>query len=98
MAITSIFEVQIKPEHVDRAADVLHHTLEDTRARPGSLGVTVFRDHADPAHWVAIERWESIEDDTAYRQWRAGEGAATALRELLAEPPRLTIAVEHEEV
>ena len=94
MTVTSIFEVQLKPDAVETGLAVVHKILADTRAFDGNLGVSVLQDHADPTHVVAIEHWESLEHDAAYREWRAGPGAATELRELLAAPPRLSICTD----
>lgn len=60
-----------------------------TRGFEGCIEVRVIQDTADPAHLFAIEEWEPLEHDQAYRRWRAGEGA-TGLKELLAEPPGLS--------
>jgi len=91
MAITALFEVQLKPEGLDESLAVLERILQDTRAFDGCLGVTVIQDSADPAHVIAIERWESLEHDQAYRSWRAGEGAAVEMVPPLAAPPRLVV-------
>jgi quinol monooxygenase YgiN len=93
MPITSILDLQIKPDRVDDAHALLRRVLADTRAFDGCESVTVVQDHADPARILAIEVWASLEHDTAYRKWRAGEGAITDLPELLAAAPRLTVAV-----
>jgi quinol monooxygenase YgiN len=77
---------------------VLHRVLEETRAFDGCLGVTVIQDQADPTHLVAIEEWESPEKDSAYREWRASEGAAVELPPLLAGAPSLTVGVALSEV
>lgn len=71
MAIVSMLDVRIRPDAVDRAEAVLTETLTATRAFAGCLGIEVIRDIADPTHWVAVERWATLEDDDAYRAWRA---------------------------
>ena len=91
MAVTSILDLQIKPDEVDAAKALLERVLEQTRAFDGCLGVEVVQDVRDPAHLIAIERWESVEKDDAYRAWRAGEGAITDLPPLLAGAPRLAV-------
>jgi heme oxygenase (mycobilin-producing) len=76
---------------------VLHTVLGETRAFDGCLGVKVIEDSTDPAHVVAIEQWESLEKDAAYREWRAGEGAATdgsaKQRATATAPPRIGTAI-----
>lgn len=93
MASTALLEVHLKPDAVDEGLAVLHKVLGETRAFDGCLSVTVIQDQADPAHLVAVEEWESLEKDAAYREWRAGEGAAVELRSLLTGPPNLTVGL-----
>jgi quinol monooxygenase YgiN len=93
LASTALLEVRLKPDAVEEGLKVVHGVLEETRAFDGCLGVTVIQDEADPAHLVAIEEWESLEKDSVYRKWRAGEGAAVDLAPLLAGAPSLTIGV-----
>ena len=91
MAITSILDLQLKPESLETAPALLHATLTATRAFPGCLGVTVLIDSDDPAHVVLYESWESIEHDRAYRAWRASAEGASGLGSILAAPPRLSL-------
>jgi quinol monooxygenase YgiN len=88
---TAILELRLKPDSVDEGLGVVHRILGETRAFDGCLGVTVIQDGSDPAHLVAIEEWESLEKDSAYREWRAGEGAIPDLAALLAAAPSLTV-------
>jgi quinol monooxygenase YgiN len=91
LATTAILELRIKPDSVDEGLEVVHRILGETRAFDGCLGVTVIQDATDPAHLVAIEEWESLEKDAAYREWRAGDGAMPDLAALLAGAPGLTV-------
>lgn len=91
MAVTSILALKFKPEALEDAKALLNSVLEQTRAFDGCLGVDVVQDVNDAGRLIAIERWESVEKDAAYRQWRAGEGAITELPPLLAEAPQLFI-------
>lgn len=91
MPSTALLELRIKPDSVDEGLAVVHRILGETREFDGCLGVTVIQDSSDPAHLVAIEEWESLEKDTAYREWRAGDGAMPDLAALLAGPPSLII-------
>ena len=91
MAITAILDLQLKPESLNTASEVLHATLTDTRAFPGCLGVTVLVDSADPAHVVLYETWESLEHDRAYRAWRATPEGASELGSILAAAPKLSL-------
>lgn len=89
MSITAFLELRVVPEKLDAFHEELHGILADTRAFDGCLGVEVLIDTADPAHFVAVERWESAEHDAAYRAWRAGDGQ-TNLATFLAAAPVLT--------
>jgi quinol monooxygenase YgiN len=90
MAITSILDMHFKPEAVDEAPERLKRILDETRAFDGCLGVKVIQDKDDPGHLIAVEEWESLEKDGAYREWRAGDGA-TDLPALLAAAPSLSV-------
>jgi quinol monooxygenase YgiN len=89
VAITSILELTVKPESVADAARIIDETLKTTRAFPGNLGIDVVVDIDDPAHYVLIERWESVEADDAYRAFRKTPDGASELGTILAGPPRL---------
>jgi heme oxygenase (mycobilin-producing) len=41
-------------------------------------------DTEDKAHLLVIEKWESIEHDQAYRDWRATDAGASALPTVVA--------------
>ncbi len=88
--ITAILEVQLAAARLDDAPAIIHDVLTATRAFEGSLGVEVLQDAADPAHFAFIERWASMEADAAYRAWRSTPEGASALAEVLAQPPTLT--------
>ena len=90
MAITSILELQLKPESLDSAPAIIHATLAATRAFPGCYHVAVLVDSDDPAHVVLYETWESIGHDDAYRAWRATPEGASDLGSILAAAPKLT--------
>jgi quinol monooxygenase YgiN len=90
MATTAILELQLKPDALESAHEVIHATLTATRAFPGCLSATVLVDSADPAHVAVYETWESIEHDQAYRAWRATPEGASGLGPILAAPPKLT--------
>jgi len=92
MTITSILDLHVKPEDAAGAPAVFRSVLTGTRNFDGCLGVEVFGDEADAAHFVVIERWESIEADTAYRAWRQTPDGASAFGSILAAAPTLTRA------
>ncbi|MCW2547000.1 MAG: hypothetical protein JWN96_1460 [Mycobacterium sp.] len=90
MTITSILDLQVKPGDAAGAPAVLRNVLVQTRNFDGSLGVDVYLDEDDPAHFVVVERWESIEADAAYRAWRQTPDGASILGSILAAPPKLS--------
>ena len=87
MPVTVLFELRIKPDAVPAARDLMHRTLEVTRAFDGNLGIEVLVDADDEAHWMMYQLWDTVEHDEAYRSFRAGEGKVTELPLLLAAPP-----------
>ena len=90
MAITAILDLQLKPEALETASEVIHETLTATRAFPGCYHVAVLVDSDDPAHVALYETWESIEHDRAYRAWRATPDGVSDLGSIIAAPPKLT--------
>lgn len=78
-AITALLDLTVKADSIDGAKDVIDDVLIATRAFPGCLGVDVLVDTEDPAHFLLLERWESLEHDSAYRAWRATEAGASNL-------------------
>jgi Antibiotic biosynthesis monooxygenase len=63
------------PYHGLPGGVLVESVLVATRAFPGCLGVDVLVDTEDEAHLPLIEKWESIEHDQAYRDWRATDAA-----------------------
>jgi quinol monooxygenase YgiN len=98
VAITAILDLQLKPEALETASEVIHETLTATRAFPGCYHVAVLVDSDDPAHVALYETWESIEHDRAYRAWRATPDGASRLGSILAGPPKLTLFTVAEDV
>jgi quinol monooxygenase YgiN len=91
--ITSILEIQLKPDAVEEGLAIFARALVDTRAFEGCVSVVVVQDQGDPARIAAIETWESLEADTAYRAWRAGDGRIEGMPGVLAAAPRLLVGV-----
>jgi quinol monooxygenase YgiN len=87
--ITVFLDIHVKPESLAHAPEVLRDTLVATRAFDGCLGVDVLVDTEDSTHFVLVERWASLEHDTAYRIYRAGPGKSS-LGAILSGPPILT--------
>lgn len=90
MPITALLELQVKPQDAPTAPALIDNVLIATRAFTGCLGVDVVVDVEDPAHFMVIERWESLDADAAYRAWRATPAGASDLGSILAAAPTLT--------
>ena len=89
MPVTAFLDIHVKTESLADAPDVLRETLIATRGFDGCLGVDVLVDTEDPTHFVLVEKWASLEHDTAYRIFRAGPGKSP-LGAILTGPPVLT--------
>jgi quinol monooxygenase YgiN len=87
MPVTVTLELRLKPEAVPAAREVMGRALKETRAFNGNLRTDVLVDEDDEAHWLIYELWETVEDDEAYRRFRAGDGKIVELPPLLAAPP-----------
>ncbi|BBY29989.1 putative quinol monooxygenase [Mycolicibacterium sediminis] len=87
MAITVLLELKFKPESVAEARELMRRELQTTRDFDGNLTTDVIADEDDPGHWIIYERWDSVEQDEAYRAFRAADGKIEALPALLAAPP-----------
>jgi len=90
MTVTSLLDLRVAPASLAEASAVIADVLVATRAFDGNLGVEVLVDDADPAHFVVVEKWESMAHDDAYRAWRATPEGASTLGSILAGPPTLT--------
>ena len=89
MSLLVLLELEAKQGATDEMIAVLARHLGDTRARPGCESVTVHRDTERPTSVLLVERWATREDDTAYREWRAGEGAIAEMGPLVGGPARI---------
>jgi quinol monooxygenase YgiN len=87
MAMKSIVHMRLNNQ--EDALVLLHETLAATRAFPGCVQAEVVQDRDDPGHIVLLETWERPEDETAYRQWRAGEPPNPAFRAFVAAAPEI---------
>ena len=87
MSILVLLELQAVDGKADEMIEVLSRSLVDTRARQGCEFVTVHRANDDPNRVLLVEKWASREDDTAYREWRAGDGAVKEMAGLVGAAP-----------
>ena len=89
MSILVLLELQAVDGKADEMIEVLGRNLGDTRARQGCESVTVHRDNASPNSVLLVERWTTMEDDAAYRAWRAGDGAIAEMAGLVGGAPSI---------
>jgi quinol monooxygenase YgiN len=82
VTITSVLDIQLRPDAPADAETRVSSILSQTRARSGFLSAEVVRDLDDPRHLIVIEVWESVEADDAYRAWRATPEGKNELGEL----------------
>ncbi len=96
MTVISVLDLQLNPDTVEDALKVLSASLKDTRAFKGNISVDVVQDVKDPGHVQLVERWEAVENDEAYRAWRAtpeGSAGGAALGPHIAGPVTTTVSV-----
>lgn len=87
--VISVLQFHLNPETLDEGLPALRAVLDQTRAFPGSEGVDVAQSVSDPGLILVVEKWTSLDDDTAYRAWRQGDGATPELQALM---PHMTAA------
>src|ERR1700759_4986776 len=63
MPITVMLELRFKPEAVSAGRDLMHRTLEVTRAFDGNLRTDVLVNEDDAAHWNIYELWDNVAHD-----------------------------------
>jgi heme oxygenase (mycobilin-producing) len=90
MAVTVLLDFTFRPDQLASAEEFVAEMLVATRGFAGCTEIEVTRDITDPARFVLIETWESVEHDDAYRAWRATPAGNSGLRDRLATPPALT--------
>ncbi len=89
MSILVLLELQAVDGKADEMIEVLSRSLVDTWARQGCEFVTVHRANDDPNRVLLVEKWATREDDTAYREWRAGDGAVKEMAGLVGAAPSI---------
>ncbi len=85
-----LLDFTFRPDQLAGAEDFVAEMLVATRSFVGCTRIEVTRDITDPARFVLIEKWDSVEHDDAYRAWRASPDGTSGLRDRLATPPVLT--------
>ncbi len=63
-----------------------------TRRASGCLSSKTYQDEQDPRAFLLVQQWASVEQRTAYMEWRERRGDLEAFMALLAGPPVVTVA------
>lgn len=88
-------DLHVEPARLDEARALIDQVLTEARAFDGCIDVGVLVDAEDPNHWIGYEKWETVEHDAAYREFRAGAGKVTGLGPLLSAAPVMTRLLDH---
>jgi heme oxygenase (mycobilin-producing) len=65
MTITRIGETQAKPELIEDLREFLLSILPLIKSSQGCQAVTLYQSHEDPATFMIVEEWDSIESHQA---------------------------------
>ncbi|MCO6451485.1 MAG: antibiotic biosynthesis monooxygenase [Caldilineales bacterium] len=87
MTITRINQFQAKPDKAERLFGFLTSVIEAVRESPGCIHCRLLRSLEDPARFVIIEEWESVEAHQNAAKAIPPEMLAEA-REMFATPPQ----------
>jgi heme oxygenase (mycobilin-producing) len=101
MTVISVLDFHFNPDTVDEALALFSVLLKDTRAFEGCISVEVVQDVDDPGHVQLVEKWEGVENDKAYRAWRAtpeGSAGGASLGPHIAGPVTTTVSLVREDV
>jgi quinol monooxygenase YgiN len=85
--ITAKFRV--RPEHVDRWAEITREFTEATRSEPGNLWFDWSRSLDDPSEFVLVEAFRDGDAGAAHVQSRHFQQAIATLPAYLVETPRI---------
>ena len=65
--------------------------IPDTRARDGFISIEINVDQNNPDRIFAYEHWENRASYETQIAWREERGAMEAMREAVAEPPKISL-------
>lgn len=80
-------ELDVRPEFLDQAADILEPLIASALKRPGAMQVELLRSPARPTRWLLWQQWERRADYEAYLAWRGEEGGAAPFVAMLSQAP-----------
>ena len=89
MPLVALVEFHIASGRRSDAVALFDRMLAQTRAFPGAERIDWLVDREDECAWTLYEEWTSSEDEAAYRDFRAGEGAIPELAGVLDRRPTL---------
>lgn len=86
--VTVVAVAKIKPEHEERALELLTGVIEASHTEDGCVKYTLHRSNNEPGTWSILERWRSQED----LEKHFGQEHMAPMQEVfgyLAEPPTI---------
>jgi quinol monooxygenase YgiN len=89
MGINITNELKTKAGRSEDLIALLRQYLPSSLAHGGAEEISIRQDQDDPNYIVSVQRWESREAYLAYCAWRAEQGLAARIRELLEEPQKI---------
>lgn len=86
-----IASAKARTGHEKNLERILCDVAEPTRAQPGCILFSVYRSQEDRSTIIGFERWASREDHGRHLQGPHVQKLMSAMEELLAEPPRISL-------
>jgi quinol monooxygenase YgiN len=90
MSVRVIFELNFRPELVERVKEGFRDQLGDTRAFDGCEEITILANQDEPTKLVVLEQWKSREHYDAYLKWRTDRGDLEGMTKACTEPYKLS--------
>ena len=87
MAVIVTIGLQIDPDRLDEFKQIMREILPDTRAFSGCISVEVLEHHDVTGGITLLEKWDSVEDQVKYINWRTETGMMGTLEGFLVAEP-----------
>ena len=91
MAVFSIWESRVPPEHAERGREVTEEIWQEMRSFPGYLRHVLIEALDDTGHLIVVSEWESREAADNVLADYASSPKAQLANELVSEPRRRTV-------
>ena len=86
--LTAIGVVRAKPHQEEELGRRMAALLEPTRSEPVCIAYDLFQSIEDPAIWVVLEQWRSVEDLDAHVVTEHMTSFLAHSDEVIAHPPK----------